>query len=309
MEILEEDQRQGLTGFHLKAIALAAMIVDHAGAVFFPQYDFLRAIGRTAFLLYAFLAAEGCRRTGNRNRYLLRLGLFALISEVPFDLAFGYILMGNRLPSVDLLSHTNVFFTLFLAVACVHIYDTLLRQPRRIRLLGGGLGGLGILLGILLLAAVHGARLPVLLFLYGYVLCALALCARLSVPRDEAAEAGGLSVLIAAIPMLLILFLAEASHCDYGAFGVLLIVLLYIAGTSKRAAVLLAAAGLTYYGGLYSLSYGFHPWYLVFSMGAAALAFTYNGRRGRNIKWAFYWAYPAHIAVIAALRMILFPPV
>lgn len=309
MEGLRAIWRQGLTGFQLKIIALITMVIDHVGAVFFPEFDFLRAIGRTAFLLYAFLTAEGCRRTGDRKRYLLRLGLFALISEVPFDLAFGYVLVGDRLPSVDLLSHTSVFFTLFFAVTCVRIYDTLLHQPRRIRLLGGGAGCLGVLLGILLIRVVHGARLPVLLFLYGYTLCALAVCARLPAPGDGAPEARRLSKIPAAVPLLLVVFLAEVSHCDYGAFGVLLILLLYIARTPERAAAFLAAAGLFYYGAVHSLRYGLHPWYLVFSLAAAMLAFFYNGQRGRNIKWAFYWAYPAHIAVIAALRAVFLLPV
>lgn len=303
-ETLETAWR-GLTGLQLKLIALAAMIVDHLGAVFFAA-DFLRAVGRVAFPLYAFLAAEGCRRTGSRHRYLLRLGLFALISEIPFDLAFGAFFAGKRLPSVDLLSHTNVFFTLFFAVACIHIYDTLISQTRRVRLLGGALGGLGVLAEVLLTAAVHGARLPVLLSLYGYTLCALTLCARLPAPEEERAK--GVSVIPAAVPCLPVVFLAEASKCDYGGFGVLLVVVLFLAGPPKRAAVCLAAAVLLYYGPLYSLGYGFHPWYLVFALFAAALAFFYNGRRGGNFKWVFYWAYPVHIAVIAALRALFLLP-
>lgn len=306
IETVAAIQRRGLTGFQLKTIALSAMIVDHVGAVFFSP-DFLRAIGRAAFPLYAFLVAEGCRRTGDRNRYLLRLGLFALISEVPFDLAFGAFFTGNRLPSVDLISHTNVFFTLFFAVACVHIHDTLVHQPRRVRLLGGALGGLGILLGVLLLAAVRGARLPVLLFLYGYTLCALTLCARL--PASEEERAKGLSVIPAAIPCLMIVFLAEVSKSDYGAFGVFLVAVLYAAGLPKRSALFLAAAVSLYYGPLYSLRYGFHPWYLVFALAAAAFAFFYNGQRGRDLKWAFYGVYPAHITVIAALRVMFLLPV
>lgn len=301
-------RRQSLTGFQLKLIALVTMVVDHVGAVLLPQFGFLRAIGRTAFPLYAFLAAEGCRRTGDRNRYLLRLGLFALISEIPFDLAFGAFFIGERLPRINLMDHTNIFFTLFFGVACVHILDTLCRQPRRVRLLGGALGGVGILLGILVLALTSGARAPCLAFLYGYTLCALFACARLPAPPEEGAAAKGLSAALAAVPCILIVFLAEASRCDYSAFGVLLIVLLFTAGTPKRAAAYLAVGMLLYYGPLYSLGYGFQPWYLVFALAAAALALAYNGRRGRDVKWAFYWAYPAHIAAIAALRVIFLLP-
>lgn len=57
-------------------------------------------------------------------------------------------------------------------------------------------------------------------------------------------------------------------------------------------------------GFLHPLRYGFRPWYLVFALAASALAFFYNGQRGRNCKWLFYWAYPVHIAVLAVLRLL-----
>lgn len=82
-----------LTAFHLKVIALLTMIVDHTAAtlvsVRLPVYPLLRGIGRIAFPIYAFLIAEGCRHTRSREKYLLRLGVFALISQVPFVMAFS----------------------------------------------------------------------------------------------------------------------------------------------------------------------------------------------------------------------------
>ena len=86
---MAENTARPLSAYHLKLIALAAMVIDHAGALLLPQAYPLRWIGRIAFPLYAFLAAESCRYTRSRERYLLRLGLFALVSEVPFDWAFA----------------------------------------------------------------------------------------------------------------------------------------------------------------------------------------------------------------------------
>lgn len=78
------------------------MLVDHADALFQFLYGLpvgthiefffaLRIFGRMAFPIFAWFAAEGCRKTRNFPRYLLRLGIFAAISQIPFGLAFGWI--------------------------------------------------------------------------------------------------------------------------------------------------------------------------------------------------------------------------
>lgn len=92
----------------LKLIAVATMIIDHAAVAFFDSDPLMRAVGRFAFPIFAFLIAEGARRTSSPLRYGFRLFLFALISEVPFDLAFhGAVLEFTA---------QNVYFTLLLGL-------------------------------------------------------------------------------------------------------------------------------------------------------------------------------------------------
>lgn len=98
----------GISGSTLKIIAILTMLIDHIGAVLLPQYLFLRIIGRIAFPIFCFLLVEGFLHTHNIRNYALRLGLFALISEIPFDLAFYHA------PFYWL--HQNVFFTLFIGL-------------------------------------------------------------------------------------------------------------------------------------------------------------------------------------------------
>lgn len=128
-----------ISGSTLKLIALISMLMDHTAAVVFPclmikhevycidfsvEYASMalsqggagwlyilyqvmrRGIGRLAFPVYCFLLVEGFERTRSRARYACRLFLFALISEVPFDLAF-------HARSV-FVYYQNVFFTLLL---------------------------------------------------------------------------------------------------------------------------------------------------------------------------------------------------
>lgn len=76
----------------LKYLAAFSMLLDHIGALFLPAssvpYLALRLAGRLAFPIFAWFVAEGCHRTGDGKNYMLRLGLFALISEGPYLLVF-----------------------------------------------------------------------------------------------------------------------------------------------------------------------------------------------------------------------------
>lgn len=74
-----------------------------------------RAIGRTSFILFAFLAVESFIHTRSRRNYLLRLGLFAFVSEIPFDLAFSMKWINQR--------SQNIFFTLFIGVLVLVVWE------------------------------------------------------------------------------------------------------------------------------------------------------------------------------------------
>ncbi|MEG2074332.1 MAG: TraX family protein, partial [Angelakisella sp.] len=75
----------------------------------------LRLIGRMSFPIFAFFVAEGIRFTHDRKKYLTRLLLLAVISEIPFDLM--------RNGSAFSPSSQNVCFTLAAGVACVWLLE------------------------------------------------------------------------------------------------------------------------------------------------------------------------------------------
>ena len=113
-----------MSQFALKLIALVAMLTDHiahvlvthklldpvigARCVYWLRTGML-AFGRMAFPVFAWFLAEGCRHTSDKRRYLLRLLLFALISEAPFRLCFGYNWFGCL----------NVIFTMLFAASAI----------------------------------------------------------------------------------------------------------------------------------------------------------------------------------------------
>lgn len=208
-----------MTGFQLKLLAMLAMTADHIGAVFFPEIPLLRWIGRLAMPVLSFFIGEGLRHTRSPRRYLLRLTGFALLSELPFDLAFyGGIEWG----------HQNAYFTLAL--------------------------------GLLALWAIQSRGME-----------------------------GWLLALTAALA-------AELLGCDYGMYGVLLILLLdrFHRARSEQ----LAAAAL-----LNLAFFGLQTQTL--SLIALPLLWLYNGKRGRDDRRLFYLYYPAHLCVLGILRFVL----
>ena len=208
-----------MTGFQLKLLAILAMTADHIGAVFFPEIPLLRWIGRLAMPVLSFFIGEGLRHTRSPRRYLLRLTGFALLSELPFDLAFyGGIEWG----------HQNVYFTLAL--------------------------------GLLALWAIQSRGME-----------------------------GWLLALTAALA-------AELLGCDYGMYGVLLILLLdrFHRARSEQ----LAGAAL-----LNLAFFGLQTQTL--SLIALPLLWLYNGKRGRDDRRLFYLYYPAHLCVLGIPRFVL----
>lgn len=108
------EKYQILDGTTLKIIAMISMVFDHVGDMFFPGVMWLRMIGRLAMPIFSFCIAEGFAHTRDRKKYLLRMGIFALISEIPFDLAFE--------GKLDF-THQNIMLTFFLSIAALMLFD------------------------------------------------------------------------------------------------------------------------------------------------------------------------------------------
>lgn len=104
-----------MTAFKIKLIAIITMVIDHIGIFFFPDSVFLRMLGRLSFPLFAFLIANGAHHTRDINSYLKRIFIFALISQVPFYLAYHAID-----PSFWRL---NILFTFFLGLCAILVFQ------------------------------------------------------------------------------------------------------------------------------------------------------------------------------------------
>ena len=129
----------GISGFWLKIIAVVTMLIDHVAAsilarvlqsynlgenwdTYYTIYRVMRNIGRMAFPIYIFLLIEGFTYTRSKTKYAVRMFIFAIISEMPFDMAFNNCFL-------EFYSN-NVFVTLFLGLITIIILDALRQQPK-----------------------------------------------------------------------------------------------------------------------------------------------------------------------------------
>ena len=186
----------------------------------------------------------------------MRLLAFALISEIPYDIA-----MGNN---ISFVASTNIFYTLFLGGMAICLYERLKKKYSH-----SGMGHTMAFMGAIFPTAV----------------------------------------------------LAEILTADYGGLGVLFIFTMY-AISDKPKLLRMAALGIfalsqfTPLVAAYSLGIAIRPGYLLmipFALATVPLIALYNSQRGLDMlgnlrgastKWLFYWAYPAHLAVLAVMPFL-----
>lgn len=144
---MTKNNKNELSGSGLKIIAMISMLTDHIAACVMERYmdsvgiEFnvmnqngsvnliyiiyfmMRLIGRLAFPIYIFLLVEGFLHTRSRVKYLVRLMIFSLVSEIPFDMAFQ--LEPGEVKSGRLFEFTyqNVFFTLAIGLLTIMVIE------------------------------------------------------------------------------------------------------------------------------------------------------------------------------------------
>ena len=101
----------------LKIIAMILMLLDHLWGTIIPGNQWMTLIGRMAFPIFAFLIVEGFFHTFFLKKYMKRLFIFGLISEIPFNLIYT--------GSMIFPFHQNVMFTLLLGLLIINEIDKL----------------------------------------------------------------------------------------------------------------------------------------------------------------------------------------
>lgn len=311
-------RKWGLSGSTIKLIAVAAMLIDHTAAavlarriiannrglaimdagsgafgwmadraLLYAVYRIMRLIGRLGFPIFCFLLVEGFARTGNVKKYALRLGIFALISEIPFDLA-----LSGRVSNPG---YQNVYFTLLAGLCCLWTIKLLSRWMEKLR--GkkgkGALGMLFLVTGVLSPAGylfafvdkpqeLNGTE-PWKLFAELCVLSAV-LLGTYGLGRGLGRlqrVCGNITVLV------LFMMLAELLQTDYAGMGVLTIGVMYFLRDRKALSIIGGSTVLTFMNSTEITSF----------LTAIPVA-MYNGKRGLRMKYFFYAFYPVHLFLL-----------
>ena len=149
------------TSLSLHMMAMAFMLCDHLWGTVVPGNDWLTCVGRLAFPIFAFLLVEGYFHTKNLKKYACRLFLFAVLSEIPFNLA-----MGSRLFYPI---HQNVLWSFLISLGLIH-WNEKAKQTGKMWLrclVGGATILVGYIAGLLTMVDFyHAGILTVLVFYF-----------------------------------------------------------------------------------------------------------------------------------------------
>ncbi len=268
----------------LKLLLCVSMLVDHAALCFLEPatlpYILCRAFGRIAMPIVCFLLVEGFFHTRNKMKYGLRLGIFAVISEIPWIMlvARQRVLLADYIKSqgvekfselsveaqsvqIDrVLMVFNVLFTLLACMMMLWVVDGI-RERHEKKILG-----------------------------------------RVDLPQATAFDKVGMILLQVSVVFVTI-FITYFLQMDYWIMGPMYVLAFYFTRRDRGAQLLVGAVIAVMYGvGIPSIIGGL--------LGVFALKF-YNGKTGcdmakyARIKYGFYLFYPLHLTVLVLVRYVI----
>lgn len=293
--------------FALKLIALITMLIDHIAEVLgwegwniLPiDATWLRYIGRISFPIFAFCIVSGWTHSSDKKKYFLRLCLFAIVSQIPYSLAFY---TPNLMPVVNdsgtpfHFRTMPIFFCVALLCAFTYWYFVLDKKY-------------GASIWIILLTC----ALPAILLKVNYMwilsdslnvlyTLALGMMALYVIEKFKSRMRWWEYIWLIAVDILA--FMAYGSNADYGIclMGVILIAALYLTREHQiTQALVIVLWGCLLYGIIIG------NWKnALATVIPAALILLYNskgGQNGRFTKYLFYGFYPVHLILIGLINV------
>lgn len=155
----EKKFRLQTTSFSLHIMAMLFMLCDHLWGTVVPGNDWLTCIGRLAFPIYAFMIVEGYFHTKSLKKYVCRLLLFAVISEIPFNLAMG--------SSIFYPIHQNILWSFLISIGLIAWNEKVKEKKLWIRIaVGAASVFIGYIAGIVTFVDFYNAGILTVLVFY-----------------------------------------------------------------------------------------------------------------------------------------------
>ena len=272
--------RKGLSGFTLKYLALALMVLDHIHYFFAFTGNiplFFSQLGRLAAPLFLFCIIEGFAHTHDRRKYVLRIYLLSVLMGA---VQFSFYNIGYALVRPDGFFPQNQMLASFsILLVVLQGFDWCARKK-----LGRGLLAIGFPLLLPFAASAMMAAVPNQGFRFSVSLLSFTL-----LPMHSFIMDGGTATLLFGI----ILWLSRKNRKIQAAAYIVACILWDIVRIRLMAPDLAAADYFT----------TAYEWMEVF---AVIPMLCYNGTRGHGSKRLFYWFYPTHIYVLYALSCLLY---
>lgn len=303
-------QKPGLTAQAIKVIAILSMLLDHIGYAVLIRvpamsdihstvntvYSILRLLGRPAFPIYCFMLVEGIMHTRSPLKYASRMLLFAVLSEVPFDLAF----YGQPFWK----DHQNVYWTLLLGVLMLWVFRILDEK-------GTGIIPAAVLKPAVLILVpastvwyvrrvisrkVYTAMFPpVVLYVGAGVLMLIVIYLFINYIYSKDSERTALILCADLIIMSAAAMLADLLKMDYKAAGIVAIAAMYMVRKNDVDRIIAGGVVLTLMS---------HPIEIATVLAIPFIS-RYNHERGHGMKYLFYLFYPVHLLILYLIARLL----
>lgn len=284
----------------LKLIAIISMLIDHIGAYLFysgndlfssQAIDIMRAIGRMALPIFVFFLVVGYKKTKDIKKYISRMHIFAIISQIPFILAFTYDNY-NIYENFSCIKY-DYKSLLFIIPMIVFYYILILNRKFNISLI---------------YVSIAWLITPITLGVNGYLLLTnnnlnifyelgigLILFEYFNLIRTKYKDKIIMYVVIGIAAIISFYYIGKIANYEYDAIA-LMIALYLTQGSKYYQAIIISIWG--YY------LYNWDITNVLFVVLSAILLVTYNGKKGANLKYLFYTFYPVHITILAIFNIL-----
>jgi hypothetical protein len=274
------------------------MVLDHIAIIGESWYILpedtvtqFHGFGRIAFPIFAFLIVNGYNKTKNVDKYIYRLSVFSVISQIPYTLA-TYEVNRMSISATEIFDMFRYYDATIFVIAILLLYWYLSEKTFSITLFS---------ILIFLIVPEFSFKLNGIWLSSGgelnvfYTLTiALITIKQIKQIQTNKPLKSGLSIIL-----VILLNIYICSRSDYGIYGVILILLMSFTNRHLIKVIIIAVWGFIFYGVIIGNMYN-----AIFSIMSIIPLFLYNEKRGPQLKYIFYWFYPIHLLILGLINIL-----